>query len=69
MKTLPFDVARCTGAASDGAECPIRSDCLRYTSPGDPEYQWFMYAPGRELPEAPVGWECDSFIFEEGKCG
>ena len=49
--TLPYDVARCSGHAvkpkfsSQLKPRTTCADCLRRTSRGDPQGQWYMQAP------------------------
>ena len=43
--TLPYDYARCAGSKHEGIWREGCEDCLRRTSPGDPERQVWMGAP------------------------
>ena len=43
--TLPYDFARCPGVQYDGDWREGCDDCLRRTSPGDPDRQVWMGAP------------------------
>ena len=79
--SLPYDVHRCAGAQYDGEWREGCDDCLRRTSPGDPDRQAWIDAPLLVVFEcehriAPA--ECSSFchpdearcvITEDGKCG
>ena len=43
--TLPYDTARCAGVQYDGDWREGCDDCLRRTSPGDPDRQAWIEAP------------------------
>ena len=43
--TIPHDVSRCAGVQYDGEWREGCDDCLRRTSPGDPELQRQMEPP------------------------
>ena len=43
--TLPYDVSRCRGVNIDGDWREGCSDCLRRTSPGNPERQSYITPP------------------------
>ena len=43
--SLPYDTARCAGVQYDGEWREGCEDCLRRTSPGDPDRQAWIEAP------------------------
>lgn len=61
--TLPYDIARCAGVQYDGDWREGCDDCLRRTSPGDPERQRQMEPP------LLVVFECEYRIVDMGEGG
>ena len=45
IMTIPYDTARCAGVQYDGEWREGCEDCLRRTSPGDPDRQSWSEAP------------------------